>query len=75
MREEAKENKLDEARITEILDVTKPNQKEKIVIKDKKVMKYAKGLTPLQFQDKSLRALAYYDKHMAKDQAKDTRTM
>ena len=73
MREEAKENKLDEARITEILDVTKPNQKEKIVIKDEKVMKYAKGLTPLQFQDKILRALAYYDKHMAKEQAKDTR--
>ena len=75
MREEAKDNKLDEARIEEILNVTKPNQKEKIVIKDEKVMKYAKGLTPLQFQDKILRALDYYDKHMAKEQAKDTRTM
>ena len=42
MREEAKDNKLDEARIEEILNVTKSNQKEKIVIKDEKVMKYAK---------------------------------
>lgn len=75
MREEAKDNKLDEARITDILDVTKPNQKEKIVIKDEKVMKYAKGLTPLQFQDKILRALDYYDKHMAMEQEKDTRSM
>ena len=75
MREEAKDNKLDEARIEEILNVTKPNQKEKIVIKDEKVMKYAKGLTPLQFQDKILRALDYYDKHMAKEQQKDTRSM
>jgi len=75
MREEAKDNKLDEARITDILDVTKPNQKEKIVIKDEKVMKYAKGLTPLQFQDKILRALDYYDKHMAKEREKDTRSM
>ena len=75
MRESAEKNELNEVKINQILQVKKPNQKEKIVINDEKVMRYGKNLSPLQFQEKILKALAFYEKHMEKEKNKAERAI
>lgn len=75
MRESAEKNELNEEKINQILQVKKPNQKEKIVINDEKVMRYGKNLSPLQFQEKILKALAFYEKHMEKEKNKAERVI
>ena len=66
---------LDEIQISNILGKLKPNQKPKITLKDEKILRYGRNLTPKEFEEKIIKALDYYEKHMAKEQAKDTRMM
>lgn len=64
---------LDEVQISRILGKLKPNQKPKITLKDEKILRYGRNLTPKEFEEKIIKALDYYEKHMAKEQAKDIR--
>lgn len=57
---------LDEDVIAEILEQDKPNQKEKIVLNDKKVFSYKGDLTPLEFERKIIKALDFYEKYKNK---------
>ena len=63
LREKDKEGELDEDSIAEILEEDKPNQKEKIVLNDKKVFTYKGDLTPLEFEKKIIKALDFYEKY------------
>ena len=38
-------------------------------------MRYGKNLSPLQFQEKILKALAFYEKHMEKEKNKAERVI
>ena len=64
---------LDEVQISRILGKLKPNQKPKITLKDEKILRYGRNLTPKEFEEKIIKELDYYEKHMAKEQAKDIR--
>lgn len=75
MRELASNVSLDEVQISGILGKLKPNQKPKITLKDEKILRYGRNLTPKEFEEKIIKALDYYEKHMAKEQAKDTRML
>ena len=64
---------LDEEQIGSILGKLKPNQKPKLTLKDEKILRYGKNLTPKEFEDKILKALDFYEKHMEKN--RDSRTI
>lgn len=66
LRKRDKNGELDEDSIAEILDEPKPNQKEKMVLSDDKVLDYGKGMTPLEFEKKLLKALQFYEKYKDK---------
>ncbi len=59
----ANAGELDEDVIAEILGEPKPNQKEKIVLNDKRLMHYKGTLTPREFEQKLIKALAFYEKY------------
>lgn len=63
LRKEDAEGNLDEDVIADILDEEKPNQKEKIVLKSDKILKYGKNLTPLEFEKHILKALDFYERY------------
>ena len=60
------DGELDEDSIAEILDEPKPNQKDKLVIDDKKILSYGKDMTPLEFEKKIIKALQFYEKYKDK---------
>ena len=64
---------LDEEQISNILGKLKPNQKPKLTLKDEKILRYGKNLTPKEFEDKILKALDFYEKYMEKN--RDSRTI
>lgn len=73
MRDLAANMALDEEQIGSILGKLKPNQKPKLTLKDEKILRYRKNLTPKEFEDKILKALDFYEKHMEKN--RDSRTI
>lgn len=73
MRDLAANMALDEEQIGSILGKLKPNQKPKLTLKDEKILRYGKNLTPKEFEDKILKALDFYEKHMEKN--RDSRTI
>lgn len=73
MRSLAANMALDEEQISGILGKLKPNQKPKLTLKDEKILRYGKNLTPKEFEDKILKALDFYEKHMEKN--RDSRTI
>ena len=73
MRSLAANMALDEEQIGSILGKLKPNQKPKLTLKDEKILRYGKNLTPKEFEDKILKALDFYEKHMEKN--RDSRTI
>lgn len=73
MRELATNMALDEEQISNILGKLKPNQKPKLTLKDEKILKYGRNLTPKEFENKILKALDFYEKHMEKN--RDSRTI
>ena len=73
MRSLAANLALDEEQISNILGKLKPNQKPKLTLKDEKILKYGRNLTPKEFEDKILKALDFYEKHMEKN--RDSRTI
>ena len=73
MRDLAANMALDEEQIGSILGKLKPNQKPKLTLKDEKILRYGKNLTPKEFEDKILKALDFYEKHMEKN--RDRRTI
>lgn len=73
MRDLAANMALDEEQIGSILGKLKPNQKPKLTLKDEKILSYGKNLTPKEFEDKILKALDFYEKHMEKN--RDSRTI
>lgn len=54
---------LDEDVIADVLGEPKPNQKEKLVFSDKRFFRYKGDLTPLEFEQKVLKALDFYEKY------------
>ena len=54
---------LDEDVISDKLGEPKPNQKEKIVLNDKRLLHYRGNLTPAEFEQKVIKALAFYEKY------------
>ncbi len=62
---------LDEDVIADILEMPKPNQKEKIILNTDKVMKYKGDLTPTQFENKIIKALEFYEKYSSKTNDKE----
>ena len=66
LRKKDGDAELDEDVIAEILEQDKPNQKEKIVLNDKKVFSYKGDLTPLEFERKIIKALDFYEKYKNK---------
>lgn len=73
MRSLATNMALDEEQISNILGKLKPNQKPKLTLKDEKILKYGRNLTPKEFEDKILKALDFYEKHMEKN--RDSRSI
>ena len=73
MRDLAANMAFDEEQIGSILGKLKPNQKPKLTLKDEKILRYGKNLTPKEFEDKILKALDFYEKHMEKN--RDSRTI
>ena len=73
MRSLAANMALDEEQIGSILGKLKPNQSPKLTLKDEKILRYGKNLTPKEFEDKILKALDFYEKHMEKN--RDSRTI
>lgn len=59
----ANAGELDEDVIAEKLGEPKPNQKEKIVLNDKRLLNYKGTLTPREFEQKVIKALAFYEKY------------
>ena len=66
LRKEDMEGTLDEERIAEILDEAKPNQKDKIVLKDDNLLRYGSKMTPLEFEKHILKALEFFEKYKNK---------
>lgn len=73
MRSLAANMALDEEQIDSILGKLKPNQKPKLTLKDEKILRFGRNLTPKEFEDKILKALDFYEKHMEKN--RDSRTI
>lgn len=73
MRSLAVNMALDEKQISNILGKLKPNQKPKLTLKDEKILRYGRNLTPKEFEDKILKALDFYEKHMEKN--RDSRSI
>lgn len=63
LREEDKEGTLDEAAIADILDEAKPNQREKVVLKNNHILNYGRKMTPAEFEKHILKALDFYEKY------------
>ena len=59
----ANAGELDEDVIADVLGEPKPNQKEKIVFSNKRFFRYKGDLTPLEFEQKVLKALDFYEKY------------
>ncbi len=70
-KEKASDGELDEDVIAEMLREPKPNQKDKIVFNDKRLLNYKGTLTPAEFEQKVIKALAFYEKYSKRENEKN----
>lgn len=63
LRKEDAEGNLDEDVIADILDEAKPNQREKVVLKNNHILNYGRKMTPAEFEKHILKALDFYEKY------------